>query len=220
VTYLELVQALWVETGSGGPKPAAVDSVTGEAERLVTWIALADKHIQSDYIDWKFLWKQGSFNTVASTRDYALPADLSIIDKDTVRIDGDELRFMNYLDFKSEYVDASEGRPWRAIQLPNRQLRLDPTPGDAYAITFDYFQKPVAMTVANDSQSIIPSEFHEAILGKAIMYYAEYENAPEQMAKGQALYDHHYSNLTARELPGDRDAHKIAEGNDLVVRVE
>ena len=51
--------------------------------------------------------------------------------------------------------------------------------------------------------------------------YAEYENAPEIMQKGQAMFAEWFNPLAAQHLPGRRHMHSAAEGNlDMTIRVE
>lgn len=220
MTLLELVQAAWRETGTGGPEPQSVEAQIGEARRLVNWVLLADNQIQSEFVDWNFLWAQDSVTTAASTALYALPSGLSHLDRRTLRIGNELLSFHEYLEFKDDLRISTESKPYQATIRPDRQLELYPTPNDVYMLTFDYWRVPQVMPIVNSSVSIIPEEFHDAILGRAIMMYAEYENAPEILQKGQNIFQPHMNNLIARELPGKRYAHRVAEGNELVIEVE
>jgi hypothetical protein len=221
VTYLELVQRLWEESGSGGPRPSAVAGQQGEALRLVNWIARADRAIQNIHSDWDFLWTTGTINTVIGTSLYAFPTDCGSVDEDTFLIGGDEpLEVVDHLDVKGEVRDTNSGKPYRVIMQPNRQFRLESVPDAVYSITYDYFVKSVAMPVADGSVSIIPEEFHDAIVGKAIMYYATYENAEEALRNGAIMYEDNMDALESRYLPGKRDMHKQAEGNHFGVTVE
>lgn len=226
MTYLELVQALWRETGTGGPEPQSILNQVGEAKRLVEWVKKADIHIQTLYRDWNFLWAQGSFDTVDGQRIYGLAPDMSHVDRDAWYITSDQyptgLAFDEYLDIKDESLDTvTTAKPYQVTMLPDRTVRLTPIPdATIHTIGYDYWTAPVELTENDAAVSVIPEEFHRAILGKAIMYYAEYEAAPEQMEHGGRMFAHHMENLIARELPGMRYSHKVAEGNDLVITVE
>lgn len=222
MTYLELVQALWRETGTGGPKPATVVNQSGESERLVFWIQRADLDVQQAHIDWNFRWVGGqALPTVASQQLYTLPADLDTIDEDTMFIGEEPLMVHDYLDVKREYQDATRtGKPHRAVRLPSGQLRLDDTPDDVYNITYDYFKMPTRMEVDDVTESVIPNPYRDVIVARALLLYANYENAPELKPQANELYSLTMPALEATQLPGRREAHRQAEGNDLRMKVE
>lgn len=228
MNYLELVQNLHRESGSGGGEPQSLTDLSGEAARLKEWVRKADHFIQSSFTDWGFLWAQHTFPTVASTFLYAPLPGLSIspsseigeYDRTTFYIDGDiPLEVVNYIDVKDEPRITSAGRPFRVAIMPDDSLRLEGVPDAVYNITFDYWRAPVYLENVND-EPLIPERFHYAIVGKALMYYGKYENAPEALQHGADLFAEYYLPLMADQLPGERYQHQIAEGGDLVIEVE
>lgn len=223
MTYLEMVQALWEESGSGGPRPITIVDQEGEAQRLVTWIGRANLEIQRAHNDWDFLWSQSSFDTVPGTAIYPVPEDdIGVYDEDTFwATDVGDLRALRYLNAKGEPLWASAGSPEMVVIRPDRSLRIDPTPDDIYKINFDYHRTPVPLDATrNDAQSIIPEAYRYAIVGRALMFYAMYENAPEAMQQGQQMYGEWMAALQSHQLPGHRDMHRQAEGSYFHVEVE
>jgi hypothetical protein len=67
---------------------------------------------------------------------------------------------------------------------------------------------------------VIPAGFRYAIVGKALMDYARYENAPEVMTQGETMFNQWIVALSADQLPGKRHYHTTAEGSEWSVEVE
>jgi len=218
---LGLVRAVWQESGSDGPEPVTVVGVRGELQRILGWVIRADLEIQSLYTDWGFLWRQQGFATVAGQRVYDAVPGASAYDQGTFFIDGDQgIIAVDYIDVKGEAPYTSPGRPFRAVIMPDLRIRFDPAPDDVHQITFDAFMAPIAMDPLDLSQSVIPEPFRYAIVGKALMHYGKYENAPEILQQGTEMYADWLFSMSSLRLPGKRSAHKTAEGNDLVITVE
>ena len=228
MNFLTLVQELHRESGSGGTAPSTLSGLRGENLRLKKWVEQANNFIQQEYTDWKFLWGQHTLTTQAGTSTYAplltsghiSPASqIGEYDRETFFLDGDQIPVVNYLDVKSENRETATGTPWRAVIMPNDAIRLDNTPDGEYALQFDYWASPVSL-VLEDDEPVFPVRFHRAIIGKALMYYGTYENAPEILQQGQIIFTDYFTALEADQLPGDRYLHRIAEGGDMVIGVE
>lgn len=222
MNFLELVQALHRESGSGGPQPTAVTGQTGESLRLVQWIRRADRAIRALHTDWDFLWAQTSFNTLANgTQIYAYPAGVGTPDEDSFLLDNEyELECLDYLEVRGEPVEDDAGRPYRVIMLPNRTFRVEGAPNAVHTISFDYWQAPGQMDLENTAESVIPEDYRDVIVGKALIQYGTYEAAPDAIQSGQQMYLDWIEKLESDYLPGDRDMHKQAEGNLFEVHVE
>lgn len=222
MTYLELVQYLHRETGTGGPQPSTVIGQVGEAARLVYWIQRAELEIQNVHNDWDFLWSQTTFDTAIGTSDYAFPANAKTIDEDTIFVDslGIQLGCVDYLAVKDDPRDLSQGVPYRVILLPSDTFRVEAVPDAIYTVRFDYFVQPTEMIVDDATLPTIPERYHLAIVGKAMTMYAMYENAPEIMQSGTQMFGEWFEAMQSNHLPGHRDMHKQAEGNYWRVEVE
>lgn len=220
MNYLDLVQALWRESGSGGSKPSTVESQVGESERLVYWIRQADEFVQELHADWNFLWGQTSFDTVSGQSVYAPTVEVSLFDRDAWFIDGESVPCLEYIDLKGSVRIDTSGVPWQVVLLPDGTIRLDGDPDDAYSVQYDYWAPVQTMPISSTAESAIPVEFRQVIIGKALMLYAEYENAPEILQKGATMYDHWLKRLEAKQLPGKRFFHTKSEGNEWRVEVE
>jgi len=209
MNFLELVQALHSECGAAGVAPTAVTGQTGENRRLVNWIIRADLKLQRKWINWKFLRATFSSGNVTSqgVATLAKPADLKTWDLKTFKITypGETEQYplpaVEFENVKHTIIDDNEGPPGRVIVMPDNSLMFEPVPDGAYTIGADYYSKPVAL-VANDDVSAIPEEYHEsAILGRALMYYANFENAPEIRRQGEELYTEGLAEMENHQLP-------------------
>jgi hypothetical protein len=220
MNFLVLVQELWRESGSGGRMPATVTGQAGEALRLVNWIRQADLYIQTLYTDWNFLWAQGSFTTEAGTFLYTPAEPVGRFDRDAWRVDGELVCAHEYIDVKGIAREQSTGAPYQVVMMPNKSIRLDVTPDNEYLVEYDYWAPATPMPFDSVAESVIPAGFRYAIVGKALMDYARYENAPEVMTQGETMFNQWVVALSADQLPGKRHYHTTAEGSEWSVEVE
>lgn len=220
MNYLALVQDVHRESASGGTAPSTLVGVSGENLRLTKWVREADNYIQESFVDWKFLWSQDSITLVPGTYLYTPPGgDLGAFDRKTFKINGEPIGVVDYLEVKSSVRETSQGAVWRAVIMPDGTIRTDLTPAAADTLTYDYWVRPTELAVDGDV-SAIPERFHRAIVGKALMSYAEYEGAPEIMELGKRMYSEWLLKLRSDQLPGDRYMHNKAEDNEMTIVTE
>lgn len=224
-TFLDLVQDLHRESGASGAAPGSVTGQKGEAQRLVEWVKMADIEIQNLHLDWKFLYAEESLTITDASDVYPPPADHRHYDRETFKLelaDGSKkpLYVQDAIEVRSEIFYDDKSEPWRVIIRNDDQLKFDEPPDQTYTCTYDYYTQPVEL-VNNTDTSTIPDYYrYGVIVGKALEYYADYEDAPEARRKAQLLLGFWLSKLEADQLPGQRYMHAQAEGNDLVVEVE
>ena len=205
-TYLELVQDLHTEVGAHGAQPTTALGNTGEAARLANWIKRADQYVQLLWVNWKFLRRTYSVATTATIATAAKPANLKYWDFKTFRIiepgetDENPLAAVEYDSIKESILDTSTDIPSRVIIMPDNSLMFEPVPDLAYTIKADYYDKPTLLA-ANAQVSLIPEEYHQIIIGRAKILYGNYENAPEQIADGEEIYDEQLALLENDQLP-------------------
>jgi hypothetical protein len=209
MTFLELVQALHSEVGAAGAGPSTVVNQVKENARLVNWIKRADLRVQNKWINWKFLRAEFTTNNVTSAGVATLsaPAILKTWDLDTFKIlyPGDteysDIDVVEYEETKGEVLTTSQGAPSRVIIMPDNSLKFDPVPDGVYTVQADFYMKPVAL-VNNTDISAIPEEYHlSAVLGRAMIYYGNFENAPEIKLQGQELFSEGLAEMENHQLP-------------------
>jgi len=229
-TFLELFKELHEESGASGASPSTTIGQTGEYLRLRNWIVKADFDIQTLWHDWNFLVDFSfSYSTQAGT--YLKTADTTMArwDHKTFKLDNDPIEVVEYHRVKQESfytTDASDrGTPWRVIIRPDQSLQFDPVPDDAYVITADRWLKPVKMgllatTADNAEISKIPTQFHNLIVAKALIYYGIYENADDALAHGQMIWEEHLPRLESAERPNAFGSNYTLNGNMIEVIAE
>lgn len=221
MTFLELAQALRRECGESGSGPTTVSGQAGVYERLVNWIKQADMLIQNKWRNWNFLWNTGSVSVVLGTQDYAGPSDIGWYDLDTFALDGNEIEvipYARYRDSADRFTTMTASQPLYVVVLPNKQLRMVPTPDTSYTLTFDYFKAPTRLS-ANADESAIPSQFHDIIVARAMILYGNSENAPEIRQQGMEAYAENIMRLEASELP-EGSIHGVSYDQELTVTPE
>lgn len=209
MTFLELVQALHSEVGAAGSSPTTVVNQVKENNRMVNWIKRADLRLQNKWVNWKFMRLEFTTNNTTLTGVATLdaPDNLKTWDVETFKIlyPGDteysDIDVVEYENIKDEILTTDQGAPSRIIIMPDNNLKLDPVPDGVYTVQADYYRKPVALA-DNTDVSLIPEEYHEsAILGRAMMFYANFEGADEIKVQGQELYSEGLAEMENHQLP-------------------
>jgi len=209
-TYLELVQDLHISVGAAGIEPQAVTNLSGEAERLAAWVKRADNLIQMKWANWKFLRSTfsdaGNNATAAGVDNLAQPADLVFWDEQSMMIalpgetDLNPVFISEWDKRKGDVLDTTQGSIDNIIIMPDNSLKFEPVPDGIYTIEADYYVRPTLLAASGDI-SLIPVRFHQAILGRAMILYANFENAPEIKDQGEEIYVEQLALLENDQLP-------------------
>jgi hypothetical protein len=147
-----------------------------------------------------------SVPTAASVTTATKPSNLKYWDFKTFKIiepgetDKNPLAAIEYDKVKGDILDTSEDIPWRVIVMPDNDLLFEPVPDDAYTIEADYYDKPTLLA-ANADISLIPEEFHQVIIGRAMILYANFESAPEIKDQGEEIYVEQLALMENDQLP-------------------
>ncbi len=237
-TFLQLTQDLRRECSVAGDGPTAVTGQINEYGRLVEWIKSAHEEIQSRWFNWRFLWKEGSFSTIIDQGTYDLTSsasmggagnvisDFASMDKynpgsgrtgSKMWISGTtQLNYVPWSDYDhSAYTDT--GKPNSFTIKPNGSFALLPTPDAVYPITFEYYKTPTVLAADSD-ESPIPDRFQSVIVARAVIYYANYDDAPELKTAGLERYKEILDQLEADQLDNSSE-YRYSTNNDFVVQV-
>lgn len=217
MNYLALCKRLRQEAGITGDGPTTTVTQTGQLKRVVDWIAQAWTDIQIMRPDWLFMDSEFSFDTIAATRDYAA-ADYSITDMklwdnksfliyetSVGESDQNAIPYLAYNKWRDQYRprmnDRDDGRPVLFTIMPDNSIRFEPQPDKAYTIEGNY--KRSSQTLLNDSDELtnFPEDFHMAVVWKALMYYAHYEDAGEVMDEAEVNFGNLQHRLEIEQLP-------------------
>ena len=198
--------------------PPTVVGQSGDLGLVVEWVQEAYVEVCGKWLNWKFLWSQHSLQTVDGQSAYPKPGDLSIWNHSTIRIDGQLMEVLEYESVKDSWSpSANRGRSSLALIMPDNSLKLDPVPDGAYELTADY-QRIASVPAENTDQFLIPEEHQQVIIGRAMMLYAGYENAPEVKQDGLEIYEIAMAQLEAHQLPNTGNRNGVTEGSmDITV---
>ena len=217
-TFLELSQRLRLEAGISGTGPTTVVSQAGEYEKVVKWVATANEDIQNLHTNWKFLQTSFDFDTIATTQNYTLAA-VSLTDLATWKIDtpdsltiyssvADEsyLTYMPWDDFRALYLFGSArsdtDRPTIVTIKPDNSLSFYPIPNAAFTVTGEYFKRAQVLdTTDDDEEPSFPSQYHMAVVWRALVHYGAFAAADEKYAHGQNEYKRLLRGLEGNQLP-------------------
>lgn len=213
MTFLELVRALRRETSTSGNGPTTTNNQDGEFERLVEWIQTAHNSVQTERVDWFFLWRQAS-QSIAS-RFPLSPTDLNVWDMRRFLLDGIPIAAIEYRDY-DQPLTVPTGRPSMVILMPDSSLMFDAVPDVAYTLQYDYYRSPKILSGDNDTP-LIPAQYHRAILGDAMIRYSDYESAPEIAQAGNKMFQEYIRKLMHAQNEAQRN-YQRTEG-DMVMSV-
>lgn len=200
MTFLELCQDLVRKAGISGSL-VSVDGQSGEALRVVNWIAEAYQIVQSQHSDWTFLRTDVAFGTIAGNTYMAAAAGVTEFGEwhfaggwrcyQTALgfADEQQLRYMQYDEFRNRYMYGANrdttGRPLVVTERPDQSLVLWPTPDAAYTIVGEQHRAPHNF-VANADVPLFAAKYHRVIVYRALMFYAEYEGDATTFAAAQS----------------------------------
>ena len=180
---------------------------------MVNWTASAWDDIQLERPDWYWMRSSFTFTTVGGTRLYS-PSDAGIAsrfsmwDTNSLRIwrlsktDEIELPFLAYEDFRQSYLIGQEiqNQPLYYTIDPQLNLLLGPIPDGVSTVTGEYFKSVQSLADSADVPEM-PSQFHMAVVYRALMFYARYEAAGEIYTDAQANYKRFLRRMELNQLP-------------------
>lgn len=204
MTFLELCKRVRADAGISGDI-ATVLNQQGMMAKLVNWVRQADLDIQRMQTSWTFMWRTATPSLQVGVRLYQ-PADLDIQqvrDSLSFQIGKQYLKMVSWEHWMQSYnlqlVDPP-AQPTVFTQRPDGAFLFERIPDQAYPLTITYYIKPISMA-SNSSVSVVPEEYHEAIVQRALYLYAKQEEDQYLMQTAQAEFDMLTSQLAADYLP-------------------
>ena len=213
MNFLEACKKVALRCGVSNTGPATVVGQNGELLLVIQWVLDAHEEICSKWLNWKFLWKRFDSATTIGQATIIAPDDLGIWDHNAIRLNGDLIDVEEYDTIKHEWEPSLEtGTPNLAVIMPDNSLHLEPVPDAAYSISADYFKFAEELT-NNTDQFLIPKAYQRAVIGRAMMFYAGYQNAPEVKQEGLEMYQMAMSQLESHELPENSYRSGVSTGS-------
>jgi hypothetical protein len=115
----------------------------------------------------------------------------------------EQLTFVNNADWLRYGYDrpTKVGRPTHITMNNAGAYAFYPPPDDTYHLYFEYTRTPEALSAYGDSPTYLPARFHNAIVWKALMYWAEYEGNGQQYQRAERHYKKFESDIIRDCLP-------------------
>lgn len=222
MNFLQLCNKLKRKCRVTGSAMTSVSTTQAEEfARLVDFCNEAWMIIQRKRTDWAWMRNSCTFPTVASQATYTLAqiestgtgfSDFGNWCRDLFRnyptATGQSAEmYMDKIDYQ-EWSDVYQyssnrtttGRPQEFTILPALGIGLGPVPAAGYTITADYYKVATEMALDADTPSL-PSQFHMAIVYRAMMLYGVSESAPEIYDEGAANFAAIMKEIEDHQLP-------------------
>ena len=219
MNFLELANRLKRKARVVGTNMTAVTGQSEEYARVIDFVNESWSDIQLARPDWKWMRNSMTFPTVAGQATYTLAqieatgsglTNFGNWDLDTFRTyttsvgtnDENVMSWMPYDVWRDTYqigaTRATETRPNQFTITPALGVGLGCTPAAGYTITGDYYKVATEMTITTDTPSL-PSQFHMAIVYRAMMFYGVSESAPEIYDEGKMEFDRMMSRIALHQ---------------------
>lgn len=206
MNFLELCRRVREDSGVSGDGPVAVTGQRGILQRIVNWVKLANDEIQLEHDDWLFMNYVTTQTLTAGQAEFQLTTmgvpSLRTLAK--AYVGGYEVQVIDYndwLDNLPRYTSAEAGASPMAVTLtPEQRLLVYPTLANDVTITLRGYKLPTAL-VNNTDVPVLPPQFHEAIVARALMYYADYEEDMYRYQRATLDYETWLKRITETQLP-------------------
>lgn len=216
MNYLQLANRLRRKCRVSGSSFATVSgSQVEEYARLLDWINEAWVDIQLKRTDWLWMKKSMSFPTFLNKASYTIGdiglTDFANWDLDTFRtynvsagINSEiEMGYISYQEWRSNYqlgaLRSASSRPIEFAVLPDLSIGLGPVPVAGYNVTGEYFKIPSELLVDLDTPAL-PTQYHMAIIYRAMMFYGASEVATEVYQEGEKEFNLMMNRLATTQL--------------------
>lgn len=215
MNFLQLCQRVFSEGGISG-QIVSVENQTGEALRVVNWVAQANIDIINDQgMTWNFVRKDVAVKLTAGKGTYSFSelnlADGVQWDTRSMRIamnpdlsDETFVSHMGFAAFRDYWLFSSrrtmQSRPLNASVDGNTHLVVGPIPDQDYMLALQYDGMPSPL-IENGDKPFFPERFHMAVVWRALRNYGMFEAAPEVVARADLEFKTVMLQLTIDQAP-------------------
>lgn len=231
MNFLELCQRVASECGVSLTGPGDTTNQVGRLGQIVKWTRQADMDIQTLHDNWNFMRSSFTLAVTAGDGKYAYGDCLDVetgaaithfrswCDDTVMKIyktasgigTQTDLHFLCYPDWDSRYNlgNQTNSYPFFWSQHPDRSLLLAPKPDDAFVVSGDYMKSATELE-GDSAEPLFPSEYHMAIVYRAMMKYGRYAGASEVYSDGQAEYRRVINEMKRNLRPADLTGEALA----------
>lgn len=171
----------------------AVTGQTGALRRITQYVADAWLEIQTARRDWTFRWAEFSKTLTAGSQVYNLQTAIAggqillstnqfTIEKASDNTTRHRLTLLDYSYFENLYGAQviQAGNPlYMAIQPDGQNVKFDVTLDADYILKGKYLTAPQTLAANTDTPTGLPDAYHLAIFYRALMKWAEFEEAQQ-----------------------------------------
>ena len=198
----------------------ALTAVTGQIEeysRLIDWINESWMDLQLAREDWHWMRTSASCATVLNQATYTATdfaiTDLGNWERDSFRVyltttgtAGEQyLSYTGYDGWRDTYQfgpsRTAASMPTVMTITPANAVGVGPVPLAGYTITGDYFKVASELAATTDIPAL-PTQFHMAIVYRAMMFYGASEAASEIYQEGETEFKRFMRMLVKNQLTG------------------
>lgn len=231
MNYLQLVNYVKREAGITGAAPSTLQNQVEEINRVSQWVQAAWNDLQTMHDSWEWMRHGFTLSTTAQTGSYAYSkctdVDTTVAisnfanwKKDSFRkylaVNGAAgemiLPYLNYNQFRDMYLFGNQRTNYAPPAVftvdPQKNIVLGNSPDAVYVINGEYWRGPTTLSADTDTPDM-PTQFHMAIVWKALAHYGMYEAASEAVARAKDEYPRWLARLELDQLP------QITWGNPL-----
>lgn len=165
--------------------------------------------------EWPFLWSKVTTTTVAGQTEYVKAAGLTSIDWDSFSLkntvappNSTHLLCIDYDQYRVFYQDSDVnaqaalqyGRPYYVVRKPDNNFILTSVPEAGFTLSYEGFSLPVALSAYGDVP-VIPAEFEQVIIDKAMHYAYMFRDNIEQANLAQDRYEKNCNKMRRILIP-------------------
>ncbi len=223
-TFLELVQAVALESGTVSKSISTVEGQTGRMARFVGWTRDALLDIERRRGDWRWMRRDFAGDVLPGVAEYDA-ASLGIasfsrwVDRDdnerafTIQKASEDRGQEGYvrdilwdgdMGFRRTYrmgePASRTGMPSVVAITPADTLALWPIPDETCILRGEYVRAPQRL-VADGDVPQMPAEHHDAIRWRALMLMGLFDQSPEQVPVWAELFGEHMAALERKQTP-------------------
>lgn len=184
--FLALCRRTAREAGIPGNGPATVVNQAGEMGRVVGWVAEAWMAIARRQL-WSWLWESTTVTIPAGTNSVAGSIPAARYMKDKTYNGATPLSYRPWDDFCLMWPTFGVGEPSDWTISPDNAIVVNSKPAADLVLSVQRYARPTELA-ANTDTPPMPAEFHMAIVWRALMDAADYDEAGIARAMAGAKY--------------------------------
>lgn len=214
MNFLELAQETVREAGTSDSVLLAdvTDPPDSHVADIIRWVVMAWTSLQLQS-EWRFMHVETPLALSAGDASYDLRSEISdfrrIIPytrppgRRWIRLDDkNQVFFVPYRSWAGaiDILGVKPGKPRYFTVDPGDNLLVSPEPAEPHTLTFDYLRTPQVLA-ADEDVPLLPLEFHEIIVYRALMKYAGYDETAPQYQRCEREYRELHRQMCSEQLP-------------------